>query len=69
MSKELTPWFPADVKPSRIGRYERLWPTALERSIPDYWDGSVWYCADLAGRLDSVPSTSAVQWRGLAKKP
>lgn len=68
MKNQVTPWFPAEVKPFWIGHYQRKWTTAFERFIPDYWDGFNWYSVGPNGR-DDTPSRYPLPWRGLAKKP
>lgn len=73
MSKpELTPWFPADVKPVREGWYLREYVTRGLGEIPDYWDGKVWL---IGAEHDGVKpkqrciAHSKKPWRGLAAAP
>lgn len=73
MSKEMTPWFPGDVKPVRVGAYQ----TDGETGDPEcfqHWDGTTWgylaFCAEEAAPSDGFPSQRQnSKWRGLAKKP
>lgn len=64
--QELTPWFPGDVKPVRVGLYQREWDLAANLNDPDYWDGKQWRYNGpggwRAGRQDR-------RWRGLASDP
>jgi hypothetical protein len=79
MRGELTPWFPADAKPTRKGVYELqglMYPY-------HYWSGRHWlHIADsspsaftkraikglppMAGHIDYIKNTP---WRGLASDP
>lgn len=73
--QELTPWFPPEVKPARVGAYEfKGCPT------PFHWfDGLRWtglgdspkqaMSAHKDGYVVSLPYTKETPWRGLAKKP
>lgn len=72
MSKKLTDWFPADVKPVHIGVYET---NAVTHGVYQKWDGEKWctYCPSV--RSANMPANSNeseyqnVKWRGLAVKP
>lgn len=66
---KLTEWFPGDVKPVRVGVYER---NALFYLNYSYWDGSVW------GQLRGTPTDAWLdrrkaslwqnfEWRGVKK--
>ena len=72
MSKKLTPWFPGDVKPVRVGHYERDWDgdgNALKLS-PDFWNGDSWEAVYFVGdRERSKYTPQDHPWRGLAEKP
>ena len=72
MSKKLTPWFPGDVKPVRVGYYERDWDgggNAWEVT-PDFWNGDSWENVYFDGARDRAEySRQDHPWRGLAKKP
>jgi hypothetical protein len=72
MSKKLTPWFPASVKPVREGVYQRDWS-----SRPGYalWSEGVWHwtswvsAAEAAVESGISRATAAIRWRGLASDP
>mgnify|MGYP001051620624 CR=1 FL=1 len=68
MSKELTPWFPAEVKPVRKGFYERDYGFEQE-DIADYWDGNAWWVIPTYDLTERIPGLPVLPWRGLAKKP
>lgn len=68
MSKlELTPWFPADVKPPMVG----WWHTDCEETDKTeslfnwWWDGDLW----LSGPNGWVSKFQTRSWRGLAHQP
>jgi hypothetical protein len=72
--KDLTPWFPPEVKPVRTGVYE----TDLSLGKPTYqhWTGKYWcyYCSNPeAAALDKNSqlrsSRQRSPWRGLNKQP
>jgi hypothetical protein len=72
---KLTPWFPAKVKPVKVGVYQSKKPFL---SWYRYWDGEYWHSggttpmaaknyANMAGsRFDETPPEP---WRGLAEEP
>jgi hypothetical protein len=68
---KLTPWFPADVKPVRVGVYEVRMKAPWYR----YWDGVHWHAGHctpkLACPLSHMPleETPSEPWRGLAEEP
>jgi hypothetical protein len=71
MSKKLTPWFPGDVKPARVGVYEKdLDDGVFKFSL---WDGRKWrFCRESVGSALRQRERSAWQWanwRGLASEP
>lgn len=66
---DLTPWFPADVKPVRPGLYQRKWPVLRYRDIPDYFDGERWFAVNGSGCISITPFTHPLPWRGLNKQP
>lgn len=71
MSGELTPWFPADVKPVRKGVYE-VRDFNIEKEY-SFWDGVEWKARQLtpshaALRLHKA-HTQEKKWRGLASDP
>lgn len=64
-----TPWFPGDVKPFRVGVYEReLFGIWFSR-----WDGRDWRVSNSttrgANREAAVSPLQSTPWRGLARKP
>ena len=73
MSKQkLTPWFPGDITPFRVGVYERLYP---DHSFGyAYWDGRLWGCGGSTPALaqqyrNSKSVWQDLIWQGLAKEP
>ena len=73
---KLTKWIPGNVKPVRVGVYERFYDrTTPWRSIRySYWNGKFWgVYADTpeeAKRLSTIRSLEqTLPWRGLARKP
>ena len=69
--QELTEWFPADVKPVHVGRYQVSnpwiddWFGEFEESEQEwFWDGSKW--VDRHGRPSYRQDR---KWRGLRSKP
>lgn len=75
MSKQLTDWFPADVKPVHIGCYQVDDKDCFPGSWYAYWDGFK-FCyrgqtpQDAFQEKDCVTGLEPlVLWRGLAEKP
>lgn len=74
MAKKLTPWFPANVKPARIGLYRRSsWAGRFS-----YWNGYYWCAgindpADEPSKLEESKTMKSrdqyAQWHGLARRP
>lgn len=69
--QKLTPWFPADAKPARIGVYQRLFDCHERYAL---WNGESWrFAAGSAAEAHSYarhPTTSReLPWRGLAEQP
>lgn len=59
-----TPWYPGDVKPVRVGVYERLYPG--DNAFKDYWGGKRWsYGKDAFGGRCAKQNRA---WRGLTKE-
>ena len=56
---KLTKWIPGDVKPVRVGVYERSYGNALPAYC--YWDGKFW------GMYGPTPN-QAVRWKMCSKK-
>ena len=68
--EDLTPWFPADVKPVRLGVYE----VQMNNCRFAYFDGERWGWAFSTVRKANKDrhTTGAIQskvWRGLNKEP
>ncbi len=71
MSKQkLTPWFRADVKPVRVGFYERQWNVAgwSREQCLGYWDGWCWRYVGKNREIEDVAYSNR-RWRGLAYDP
>lgn len=71
MRDQFTGWFPADVKPVRIGVYQTR---DAEKTVFQMWDGHAWCLmadsVDLAGMWFGYESiNSDPTWRGLASPP
>lgn len=64
----LTDWFPPEVKPVRVGWYQRKYDLEEEREFPDYWDGADWFVASKGGEI-ICKSASTHPWRGLSRNP
>lgn len=66
---KLTDWFGENVRPVRVGWYERDWDHVHKfRERLDYWDGSRWFLGD--GSMGySDPGLVPRRWRGLAEDP
>lgn len=75
MSKKLTPWFPAKVKPVHVGVYQTIqshFPGS--KTFYQFWDGQRWgfsgHTANEAFEDKRVKSFyQDGDWRGLAEKP
>lgn len=67
MSKKLTPWFPADVKPARKGYYERDCGFGDE-DVADFWDGRSWWVVPVSAPSLRLAGSMSLPWRGLAEK-
>jgi hypothetical protein len=73
MSKKLTPWFPGDVKPFRVGVYERDWNPSFEGQAIylDFWDGESWWQYSVTRQRACERFRKQYQffrWRGLTKE-
>lgn len=68
---KLTPWFPPEVKPVRVGVYIATVrkPSVFYR----YWDGESWLCGSFDQQLANASRPDwygpPIHWRGLAKQP
>jgi hypothetical protein len=72
--KKLTPWFPGNVNPTRVGIYERKWKLLGQHYA--LWDGFGWSLSfegiDNPLLLRAKRSDAAAKnlpWRGLAHPP
>ena len=72
---KLTPWFDGNVKPVRVGPYERDWNSDpdykfTQREAMDVWDGHEWRVGLLLDRgaivAGPVSWNQSKRWRGLA---
>lgn len=68
MAERLTNWFPADVKPSLPGWYEREYISSWMGKLHDKWDGECWLVGDGNGNA-IVQAGKNRRWRGLAEDP
>lgn len=72
MSKKLTPWFPPEMKPVRVGIYETDAETEGGTSCYQSWNGAQWsWCSSDSDFtvIDSRSIHQSPRWRGLAVKP
>lgn len=70
MADKLTPWFPAHIKPVRVGVYE----TDKNRGRYQHWNGRFWGPYDQSSRTawlwqDYRSGYQSPSWRGLAHPP
>ena len=73
---KLTPWFPPEIRPVRVGEYEVRtgWVDAVALR---WFDGELWSCVYLSDEPKEIRNTERqyasqyqdVMWRGLAKEP
>jgi hypothetical protein len=63
---KVTPWFPADVKPTRKGLYQRQY--GYYEDYPDLWTGKRWMLCGSDGMPFAVAKFPR-PWRGLASDP
>ena len=61
---KLTKWYPADIKPVRIGWYETKRQNGQISTFKWWFDGNKWR----AGQDDFVCNEQNRVWRGLAEK-
>jgi hypothetical protein len=78
MSEKLTPWFPADVKPARVGVYEKDFQIDEGHRSFQYWSGRRWWygTGNPEGTKKAFLSAPHGEcrprprpWRGLASDP
>lgn len=64
MSDKVTPWFDGDVKPVRVGYYERLSGSSWNPEYSmDLWTGQSWVHVYMGCTLEKVRQD--LPWRGL----
>jgi hypothetical protein len=61
-----TPWYPAHIKPVRIGWYEIGAPGASEGKMM-FWDGGLLWWTERNGKVSCGPLLPGDLWRGLTK--
>jgi hypothetical protein len=61
MTEQMTPWYPPEIKPVRVGVY-KTWHRAIKKE--SYWCGAVW--RSLRGYELAYQDRC---WRGLAADP
>ena len=76
---KLTEWFPAEIKPVRVGVYEVSNCFGEKIGNFAYWDGKKWsgYNETIEGAIHNYNTAAEFQnradqnkqWRGLAEKP
>ena len=76
MKPKLTPWFPAHVKPARVGVYEVDDQDGMIGPWYAYWNGRRFGWRSWKGpqeayesRFDSIGLDERAIWRGLAEDP
>jgi hypothetical protein len=73
--KDLTPWFPPEVKPVRRGVYIAMVNPLNPADSPYYrrWNGREWLIGGVsptqAAERPPHPIEAAISWRGLAHPP
>lgn len=65
--KDLTPFFPHDVKPMRAGWYHRDWGFASASC--DWFDGNNWFNGGSFNDKSNEKSNFKLKWRGLRFDP
>lgn len=70
MNNKLTQWYPAEIKPYRVGTYK----TNSRGICFQYWNGKYWgYCCDQKNIAEIYKYNKScmqnVKWRGLSNKP
>lgn len=71
-NEQLTPWYPGDVKPVRVGVYQTK--NQIDKgAVYQRWNGLFWcLCCDTPDRAATWDDQSLFQrskWRGLAQPP
>jgi hypothetical protein len=71
--EKLTPWFPADVKPVRVGVYQTKVDALPGERFYNYWDGGSWHGGEstpaVAYKHCDYQPDGVDYWRGLSRKP
>lgn len=68
--KDMTPFFPADVKPAYVGMYERKYDFWEDLDARDYWNGEKWLpCLNGFWDGKDYPAQDDRPWRGLCFDP
>jgi len=66
-----TKWYPAKIKPVRIGVYERRYKNVPLSPLFCLWNGRFWcpgsFDKEFAAYYDSPSYTQNLPWRGIAK--
>lgn len=65
---EITEWFGPEIKPTKIGWYERDYTFYLDGIEHDWWDGRCWRVGLGRGSFSSTPSPAKMRWRGLSRQ-
>lgn len=71
--KNLTPWYPGDVKPARDGVYQRLYDEGTDVEGPEYclFKDGIWmtWCKspEEASEESDDSAFQGLPWRGLAR--
>ena len=73
--RKLTPWFPPEVLPVRIGEYNAS--TSHNAALRRWWDGKVWSECYRSwdpkdfkeARKQLATDCGSIYWRGLAQDP
>ena len=75
MKKQMTDWFPKQVKPVRVGVYQVRADKQDKDKCFSYWDGTHWgyFCWSIEqaiqqGSEKSLIATQNKQWRGFTEK-
>lgn len=68
---KVTPWYPGDVKPVRVGVYERDHVHDVRYS---YWNGHYWggwakKRTHARNNKDAPSALQSIPWRGIARTP
>jgi hypothetical protein len=61
-----TPWYPAHIKPVRIGWYE-IGCDYTQDVVMMFWDGGLLWWTERNGKVSCGPLVPGDKWRGLTK--